>query len=435
VGRLLVKVLGGAGEVGRAAVLVKSLETGTAVLLDYGVNFDEQDRPLFPQHVRPRDITCVALSHAHLDHCGSLPSLFVSYELALYATPLTIELSDLLIKDLLKLSGYYLPYEHREVSKMLECTVPVTYGEVVEVAQDLTLTFLNAGHVPGSSMILIEMDGWRILYTGDFNSMPTCLLNGADLSNIPRDVDLVIMEGTYVNGSHPPREVLERQLVEITLSVLEEGGCVLIPSFTVGRSQEVLSILVKYGIDTYPIIVDGLARIANEIIARYPHYLRDYKLYKRAMEVAIEVPSEYFRRNVGSEPCIVISPAGMLKGGAVIQYLKKLSKNRKNAIILPSFQAPGTPGFQILTKGKAIVDNKEIKIDAQIYWLDLSAHAGKRELEDFIRRFNTDTRIIMVHTTLLNALKFVTKLKQKHGIDNVMVPRSQGETIVIEKTA
>ncbi len=429
----MIKVLGGAGEVGRAGILVKSLESGTAVLLDYGVNFDEQDRPLFPQHVRPRDLSCVVLSHAHLDHCGFIPALYVSYEVPLYATPLTIELSDLLIKDLIKLSGYYLPYEHREVSKMLECTVPVTYGEVVEISPNLSLTFLNAGHVPGSSMVIIEIDGWRVLYTGDFNPSPTCLLNGADLYNIPKDVDVVIMEGTYVNGTHPPREVLEKQLVEITLNVLEDGGCVLIPSFTVGRSQEVLSILVKYGVDTYPIIVDGLARIANEIIARYPHYLRDYKLYRRAMEVAIEVPSEYFRRNVGSEPCIVISPAGMLKGGAVIQYLKKLSRSKKNAIILPSFQAPGTPGFQILTRGKAFVENRELKIEAQIYWIDLSAHAGKKELEDFIKMFNTETHIVMVHTTLLNALKFVSRIRQKYGIENVVVPRSIGESIIIKK--
>jgi len=431
--KLMIKVLGAAGEVGRAAILVKSLSSNNAVLLDYGINFDEQDRPLFPLHVKPRDLTCVVLSHAHLDHCGSLPSLYVSYEVPLYATPLTIELSDLLIKDLIKLSGYYLPYEHNEVNKMLECTIPATYGEVVEVNKDLTLTFINAGHVPGSSMVLIEIDGWKVLYTGDFNPSPTCLLNGADLASIPSDVDVIIMEGTYVNGTHPPREQLEKQLVETVLTVLEEGGCVLIPSFTVGRAQEVLLILVKYGVD-YPIIVDGLARIANEIIARYPHYLRDYRLYKRAIETAIEVPSEYFRRNVGSEPCVIVSPAGMLKGGAAVQYLKKLARNRKNAIILPSFQAPGTPGFQILTRGKTYIENREVKIEAQIYWLDLSAHAGKKELEEFVLKFsNKETTIIMVHTTLLNALKFASRLHQKHGITNLIVPRTLGETIILEK--
>ncbi len=431
--KLEIKALGAAGEVGRAAILVRSRETGSAVLLDYGVNFDANDRPVLPLHVRPRDVTCAVLSHAHLDHCGAFPSLYVSYEVPLYATPLTIELGDLLIKDLLKLSGYYLPYEHREVCKMLECTVPVTYGEIVEVSKDLTLTFLNAGHVPGSSMVIIDIDGWRVLYTGDFNPNPSALLNGADLLNIPQDVDVVIMEGTYTSGVHPPREQLEKQLIEIVLSVLEEGGCVLIPSFTVGRAQEVLTILVKYGID-YPIIVDGLARVANEIIARYPHYLRDYRLYKKAVETAIEVPSEYFRRNVGREPCIVISPAGMLKGGAVIQYFKKLSRNRRNAIILPSFQAPGTPGFQVLTRGRAVIENQEIKVEAKIFWLDLSAHAGKRELEQFILRFaDRETTIVMVHTNLISALKFVSNLYTRHGVDNVVVPHTAGETLILDK--
>ncbi len=431
--KLEIKMLGGAGEVGRAAVLIKSLSSRNAVLLDYGVNFDVNDKPVLPLHVRPKDINCVVLSHAHLDHCGALPSLYVSYELPLYATPLTIELGDLLIKDLIKLSGYYLPYEHQEVNKMLECTVPVTYGEIVEVNKDLVLTFLNAGHVPGSSMIVVEIDGWRVLYTGDFNPSPSALLNGADLSNIPSDVDVVIMEGTYTSGVHPPREQLEKQLIEIVLNVLEEGGCVLIPSFTVGRAQEVLVILVKYGID-YPIIVDGLARVANEIIARYPHYLRDYKLYKKAVETAIEVPSEYFRRNVGKEPCIIISPAGMLKGGAVIQYFKRLARNKRNAIILPSFQAPGTPGFQLLTRGKAFIENQEIRVDAKIFWLDLSAHAGKRELEQFILRFaNKDTTIIMVHTNLISALKFVSSIHHRHGVNNVIVPHTTGEVIVLSK--
>jgi len=431
--KLEVKVLGGAGEVGRAAVLIRSPSSGNAVLLDYGVNFDVNDRPILPLHVRPRDITCAVLSHAHLDHCGALPSLYVSHELPLYATPLTIELSDLLIKDLLKLSGYYLPYEHQEVNKMLECTVPVTYGEIVEVNKDLTLTFLNAGHVPGSSMVVIEIDGWKVLYTGDFNPNASALLNGADLSNIPGDVDVIIMEGTYTSGVHPPRDQLEKQLIEIVLNVLEEGGCVLIPSFTVGRAQEVLVILVKYGID-YPIVVDGLARVANEIIARYPHYLRDYKLYRKAVETAIEVPSEYFRKNVGKEPCIVISPAGMLKGGAVIQYFKRLARNRKNAIILPSFQAPGTPGFQVLTRGRAVIENQEIKVEAKIFWLDLSAHAGKKELEQFILQYsNKDVTIVMVHTNLISALKFASNLYAKHGVDNVIVPHTPGETIVLSK--
>lgn len=425
-----IKILGGGGEVGRTAILLKSLKSGKAILLDYGINFDEQDKPIFPHHVKPRELNAIILTHAHLDHCGALPSLYVSHKVPLYTTPLTIELSDLLIRDLIKLSGYYLPYEHVEVNKMLNSTIPITYGEEIEVDKDVKITLYNAGHVPGSSMIYIEFEGYRILFTGDFNLSDTCLLKGADLSNIPRNLDLVIMEGTYVNANHPDRNELEKQFISTVIDVLEKGGTVLIPSFTVGRAQEVLLLLTKYEL-SYPIIVDGLARVANEVIMRYPHYLRDFELYRKALEYAIEVPSEYFRRNIGKEPCIIISPAGMLKGGPAVQYLKKLAKNRKNAIILPSYQAPTTPGFQLLTKGKIQIEGIEIKIDAQIHWFDLSAHSGKKELTTFIKYFKETTKIIIVHTNLLNALKFVNYLHKTYGLENIYVPSVSNEEIIV----
>jgi len=415
-----VEVLGGGGEVGRMAILVRG--SRNAVLLDYGVNFDEEGRPIFPLHVRPRDLTAVVLSHAHLDHCGALPGLYVSSSPPLYTTPLTAELAELMFRDAVKLSGYYLPYEEEEVRNALRQAKPVNFNEAVELNGD-SLMFLNAGHVPGSVMTLMSIDGYRILFTGDFNLASSNLLDGADLYNVPRDIDLVIMEATYAGGTHPPRERLEEEFIKAVKETLEEGGSVLIPSFTIGRTQELLLTLIKHDVTEVPIYVDGLARVANRVISKYPQFLRDPNLYAKAMTYSTEIMGNYFRRNALRDQAVIITPAGMLKGGAAVYYLKRLGGDRRNAVILPSYQAPDSPGYDLLTKGVVRVDNEEIRVNAKVYWFDFSAHSGLEELVNFIRYFSEGTNILIVHSSPRNALRLSEHLEGR----NIHVTLTTGE--------
>ncbi|MFP3316101.1 MAG: MBL fold metallo-hydrolase [Caldivirga sp.] len=415
-----VEVLGGGGEVGRMAILVRG--SRNAVLLDYGVNFDEEGRPIFPLHVRPRDLTAVVLSHAHLDHCGALPGLYVSSSPPLYTTPLTAELAELMFRDAVKLSGYYLPYEEEEIRNALRQAKPVNFNEAVELNGD-SLMFLNAGHVPGSVMTLMSIDGYRILFTGDFNLASSNLLDGADLYNVPRDIDLVIMEATYAGGTHPPRERLEEEFIKAVKETLEEGGSVLIPSFTIGRTQELLLTLIKHDVTEVPIYVDGLARVANRVISKYPQFLRDPNLYAKAMTYSTEIMGNYFRRNALRDQAVIITPAGMLKGGAAVYYLKRLGGDRRNAVILPSYQAPDSPGYDLLTKGVVRVDNEEIRVNAKVYWFDFSAHSGLEELVNFIRYFSEGTNILIVHSSPRNALRLSEHLEGR----NIHVTLTTGE--------
>jgi len=415
-----VEVLGGGGEVGRMAILVRG--SRNTVLLDYGVNFDEEGRPIFPLHVRPRDLTAVVLSHAHLDHCGALPGLYVSSSPPLYTTPLTAELAELMFRDAVKLSGYYLPYEEEEIRNALRQAKPVNFNEAVELNGD-SLMFLNAGHVPGSVMTLMSIDGYRILFTGDFNLAPSNLLDGADLYNVPRDIDLVIMEATYAGGTHPPRERLEEEFIKAVKETLEEGGSVLIPSFTIGRTQELLLTLIRHDVTEVPIYVDGLARVANRVISKYPQFLRDPNLYAKAMTYSTEIMGNYFRRNALRDQAVIITPAGMLKGGAAVYYLKRLGGDRRNAVILPSYQAPDSPGYDLLTKGVVRVDNEEIRVNAKVYWFDFSAHSGLEELVNFIRYFSEGTNILIVHSSPRNALRLSEHLEGR----NIHITLTTGE--------
>ena len=415
-----VEVLGGGGEVGRMAILVRG--SRNTVLLDYGVNFDEEGRPIFPLHVRPRDLTAVVLSHAHLDHCGALPGLYVSSSPPLYTTPLTAELAELMFRDAVKLSGYYLPYEEEEIRNALRQAKPVNFNEAIELNGD-SLMFLNAGHVPGSVMTLMSIDGYRILFTGDFNLASSNLLDGADLYNVPRDIDLVIMEATYAGGTHPPRERLEEEFIKAVKETLDDGGSVLIPSFTIGRTQELLLTLIRHDVTEVPIYVDGLARVANRVISKYPQFLRDPNLYAKAMTYSTEIMGNYFRRNALRDQAVIITPAGMLKGGAAVYYLKRLGGDRRNAVILPSYQAPDSPGYDLLTKGVVRVDNEEIRVNAKVYWFDFSAHSGLEELVNFIRYFSEGTNILIVHSSPRNALRLSEHLEGR----NIHVTLTTGE--------
>ncbi|ABO09166.1 MBL fold metallo-hydrolase [Pyrobaculum calidifontis] len=425
---MILRLLGGAGEVGRLAVLIRTAYNG--ILLDYGVNFDAEGRPVFPLHVRPRDLTAVFLSHAHLDHSGGVPTLYVTTKTPLYATPLTMELSDLMYADAIKLSGYYLPYTQEEVREVMSSAFPLTYGEPVEIGRDAVLTTYNAGHVPGSAIGVIEVEGATVVFTGDFNLSDTNLLRGADLYNIPKNPDVVVMEATYASSTHPPRDKMETEFVNAVREVVEGGGTVLIPSFALGRAQEILLTLVKNKLDSYPIYIDGLARQINQIIGRYLHLVRDPALYKKALEVAIEVPNAYVRKGAAEEPSIIIAPAGMLKGGAALFYFKRLAANKKNGIFLPSFQAPNTPGFEILSKGHAVVEGATIKVEARIEWFDFSAHAGRDELRAFIKHFHEDTNILLVHTDPAASSPFVKQLIEEGR--RVYLPTTVGEELYLD---
>jgi len=425
---VILRLLGGAGEVGRLAVLIRTAYNG--ILLDYGVNFDAEGRPVFPLHVRPRDLTAVFLSHAHLDHSGGVPTLYVTTKTPLYATPLTMELSDLMYADAIKLSGYYLPYTQEEVKEVMSSAFPLTYGEPVEIGRGAVLTTYNAGHVPGSAIGVIEVEGTTVVFTGDFNLSDTNLLRGADLYNIPRNPDVVVMEATYASSTHPPRDKMETEFVNAVREVVEGGGTVLIPSFALGRAQEILLTLVKNKLDSYPIYIDGLARQINQIIGRYLHLVRDPALYKKALEVAIEVPNAYVRKGAAEEPSIIIAPAGMLKGGAALFYFKRLAANKKNGIFLPSFQAPNTPGFEILSKGYAVIEGATIKVEARIEWFDFSAHAGRDELRAFIKHFHEDTNIVLVHTDPVASSPFVKQLIEEGR--RVYLPTTVGEELYLD---
>lgn len=405
---LEITFLGGTHEIGRVSVAVRTRRT--QILMDSGVMMGRP--PGFPMHIPPKDVDALILTHCHLDHSGTVPIFFIQDKKPLYTTDLTVELSHVLLKDFLHLSGYYLPFEYLELDSMIQSSVNLTFREETTIG-DITVQLLDAGHVPGSSQVLIEAEGKRILFTGDFNTTKSRLLPPADGNY--GELDAIIMETTYANSEHPERKGLEKEFMAQILEVVEKGGTVLVPAFSIGRSQEIACILVANHFE-YQTTIDGMARAANQIMMEQVDFLRDPRLFMDAIHAANWVSGWRDRRDAAKQTGVIISPAGMLQGGPAAFYISKIGKNPDNAILLVSYQIPGTPGRELMDRGQCVIDGKQQKVKAQVTHFDFSSHCGVSQLREVVERLRGGPTVFAVHGGNGNCIRFAKWVRRKVGL-------------------
>ena len=381
--------LGAIGEVGRAAILVETREA--RILLDYGVKPAEPE-PLFPGHVSPKDIDALIITHAHLDHSGAAPLLMLNGGVKVYATDMTFKLCDILLRDFLKLSGYYIPYEVLEVEELIRRGIRVDYGETIRI-KDAEITFLDAGHIPGSLQVLINADK-TLLYTGDYSIIKTRLLSGA--KKIPQDVDVMITESTYALTEHPRRFDLEKEFINSVKEVIDLGGRVLVPAFAVARAQEMMCVLEAYGLRRN-ISLDGMAVKVLDLFLENQEYIDGYQLLYSASKHVTRIDDRRKRKRAAERPGVIISPAGMLKGGPAVYYVERIIDDPYSAIYLVSFQIPGTPGAKLLEEGRITIRGEEVQVRSRVKQFLFSAHSGRKELRSVLRRMNPDVKVFVIH--------------------------------------
>jgi len=417
-----IEILGSGREVGRAAIAVRA--DGRVLLMDYGTNFDEQDQPVFPGHVRPRDIEALVLTHSHLDHIGAAPSLYVSVKPRVYATPVTLDVSKLLLYDMIKLNGPFLPYDEVSVEDMLSSARSLGYNEWVE-AGPFRFRLLPNGHIPGSAAVHVDLgEGKKILYTSDMNTSYTKLMAPANFDGV--EAQVVIIESTYGATEHPPREETEKEFYDAIVEVVRKGGTVLVPSFSVSRGQEIMSILAERGFE-YPVWVDGMIRQITEIYLAHGKYLRDPKVLAKAASMFRMVRGWQDRRRAFKKPGVIIASAGMLKGGPSNYYMKKMAGNDRNAIFMVSYQAEGTPGRQILSQGTYTEESLPVK--ARVQWFDLSSHTDRRGILRVLHGIRGLEKVVLVHGDPQVQEKLAERIKEELGVE-VEIPAS-GEKIQV----
>jgi len=404
--------LGGGREVGRSAIWVKS--SGCSTLLDYGVRVGDPE-PSFPLHVPPRDLDAIVLTHAHLDHAGAAPLLYVSAARPIYATQLTARTLELLLRDFMKLSGYYIPYEWGDVEKMLHHLRPVRPGGRARVRRSW-LSFYDAGHIPGGLQVLIEVGGKRLLYTGDLNTVETRLLKAAEVTD--EELDALIVEATYAGVNHPERGSLEEEFVSSILDVVEDDGRVLVPAFSVGRAQEILCILSSHSF-SHPVFLDGMARAVSQVFLEYPSFFKDYGLLKKALSQASWIEGRRDRKRALKSPGVIVAPAGMLKGGPAVEYMRWIMDDPRSAVFLVSYQIPGTPGRTLLETGKFELGGELREVKAAVRWFDFSSHAGDDGLWQLLKSVKGSPKVFVVHGEEKSCVELAERASRELGLDAV----------------
>ena len=408
-----IKVLGAAREVGRSAFQVNC--DGTNLLLDYGVMFGSPrgSPPTYPLHVKPRDIDSVIITHAHLDHSGCVPSLFVSGNCDVYATPPTFDLSELLINDMLKIEKNSHAFDLPEVKNMMQHAKQIEYKKKI-VKGNTTFELRSSGHVLGGSTVLVESNKKKLFYTGDINLRGSRMLPPADLDI--GDIDLLITESTYSQDKQIPRSKSEHDFLEFANEVMDRKGTLFVPSFSVERSQEIACVL-EIANFKHRIIMDGMALKVNEIILKYPEYLKEPEIFKSVLDKVVAIDKHSQRKKALSEPCVVISPAGMLVGGNAVYYLQQLAFDDKNGIALVSYQGEGTPGKKLLETGKISTRGKDLRVEAQVKQFQFSGHADRDSLFDMIKNVKGNPKVLTVHGDNESCTRFAEEIHERFGLD------------------
>ncbi|MBI5176628.1 MBL fold metallo-hydrolase [Candidatus Micrarchaeota archaeon] len=386
--------LGAGMQVGRSSFEV-ACKSGLRVLLDAGSSNQKEDRlPLHPIG----EIDAAIVTHAHLDHAGYLPAHFAKRSFPWYCTFPTLPLSELLWHDSIKVakSRGESPYlSEKEIKISIKKCVLMPYGERYEFFEGTAFTFIDAGHIPGSAQVLLESGGKSVLYTGDFNTSDSRLHEGAVVPAEGIDANALIIESTYALRDHPPRRQLEKDFCENVDEVLDDGNA-LIPTFAVGRMQEMVQVLRAGGIKAR-IYLDGMGVEASRVICDFPSYVRDYGALSAALDSSKSVLSGSGRKKIAAgKGSVILTTAGMLDGGPALTYLREMSKAERGAVLLTGYQAAGTNGRSLVEKGMVKDNGRPLSVNLPVTRWDFSAHAGRKELYDFVRKANP-SKVICVH--------------------------------------
>ncbi|MBS3068458.1 MBL fold metallo-hydrolase [Candidatus Micrarchaeota archaeon] len=397
---------GASNEVGRSAFILK---TDKSVLIDYGIKlFGKDGKPEYPLDLDQR-IDAALLSHAHLDHSGFIPNLYKFSKVRWYATPPTRELCELLWKDSMKIMGDELPYRINHFNRALKYWTPVMYGQNMRMGQT-DFRFLDAGHIAGSMMIEAQFNRKKIIYTGDFKMEETRLHKGA---RPIEDANAVIIDSTYAKKEHPSRKEAEKKIADEISETLKAGGSILFPAFSLGRTQELIRIVRAYHKDV-DIFVDGMGRAMCEIYMKYPRYIKEPNEFRAAVRSSYFVRGPNDRKKATRDPAVIISSAGMMEGGPVLGYLMNL--NSQSRIVFTGYVVEGTNGWKLQNEGYVTIEGQDMDVDLPIENVDLSAHAGRSDILNFIKWANPD-KVVIVHSDA--AKDFERELKEDFGYDAV----------------
>lgn len=442
------------------------LSTGEhKILLDCGQfqGGKEQERLNYePFPFELKEIECVILSHAHIDHCGRLPLLVKrGFTGAIYCTDATADLLKVMLidsayiheKDAFWQSNRNLRVGKKPVEPLytvqdaeicLKQVKPILYDQLVELNESIKIVFNDAGHILGSAITEIWVDEdnktSKIVFTGDLGvSNRPILRNPTKI----KKADYVIMETTYGNRVHPKNATSIDELINITLKTIKRGGSVIIPSFAVGRTQELIfqfNMFYEYHpeykdvLEKVDVYIDSpMATTATEVFKRNAAVFDDEtKEYILNGDNPLDFPNLKFTRNskdsqmlnFDTKPKIIISASGMCEAGRIRHHLKHNLWDSRNSIVFVGYQAEGTLGRNLVEGAKEVrLFGETIIVGAEIYNLEgFSGHADMNGLLDWVGGLQmTPKEIFLVHGEEQSKIDFAKSVKEKFGYDTIPV--------------
>jgi len=374
----------------------------------------------------PRDVKAVILSHAHLDHCGNLPTLVAGgFRGPIYCTSATRDLAAVVLRDSARvaradlrivnkirqrqgLPAVEVLYDEHAAERAIAQMVPVGYGQRVRVGSAVA-TLFDAGHILGSAMVVLEGDRRRLGFTGDLGRTGSPIVRDPEV--LPH-VDLLLIESTYGDRQHGPLAEAETQLAAIITETIRGGGRVLIPAFALGRTQQIIYSLFRHReagrIPAVPLYVDSpMAIDATTVYRRHPEAFdpadrarlkgRDPLGFKGARYVRGAGQSHVLVES--DEPCVVIAGSGMAEGGRILHHLRRRIGDPRSTVLFVGYQAEHTLGRRLVDGAQEVrIYGEPHPVAIQVARIDaFSAHADRNELLAWARRVPDVGRAFCVH--------------------------------------
>jgi len=410
---------------------------------------------------RAKDIDVMVLSHAHIDHSGALPRLYrQGFRGSIYCTPATRDLCAAMLEDSAEIQAQDAAYINRKIKKdgadmrpveplydqkdvvgTLELMISVPYHRPQAIAEGVTLTYYDAGHVLGSAMVALDVDvvgeQRRLVFSGDLGRRNMPLLRDPE---VPPGASCLLMESTYGDRTHDPIEQMENELHDVITRTIGRGGKVIVPSFALERAQEVIYALKQLKdqgrLPDVPVYVDSPLTVKLTDVFRIHPECFDDETRKILIEgdspfdfeglryvASVEDSKAIDRRD---EPCVVISASGMCEFGRVVHHLVAAIENRENTVLIVGFQAQHTLGRRLVEQRPRVrIFGVERDRHAEVVVLNgFSAHAGQDDLlayAEAVREAGPLRHVALVHGED-QPRKTLKALLEERGFPSVVTP-------------
>ncbi|XP_068660015.1 cleavage and polyadenylation specificity factor subunit 3-II isoform X1 [Aristolochia californica] len=453
-------VLGAGQEVGKSCVVVSI--GGKRIMFDCGMHMGYHDHRRYPDFSLISQsgdftsaITCIIITHFHLDHVGALPYFteVCGYHGPIYMTYPTKALAPFMLEDYRKVMvdrrGEQELFSSDDIMECMKKVIPVDLKQTVQVDSDLQIRAYYAGHVLGAAMFYAKVGESAMVYTGDYNMTPDRHLGAAQIDHL--QLDLLITESTYATTTRDSKYAREREFIKAVHKCVAGGGKVLIPTFALGRAQELCIILDDYwermNLKVPIYFSAGLTIQANV----YYKMLIGWTSQKIKSTYATRNAFDFkhvcsFDRSLinAPGPCVLFATPGMISGGFSLEVFKQWAPSELNLITLPGYCVAGTVGHKLMSGKPTRVDlDKDTKIDVrcQIHQLSFSPHTDAKGIMDLVR-FLRPKHVLLVHGEKPKMAVLKGKIQSELGIqcydpannETIQVPSTQTVKVNVTKS-